>query len=167
MKIEHQAILEQIKQGKIGDITFSRYDLSTGIDYDKQLDFILKEALQFLLRCHQSHLETLFASYEPTHQIYLITLQFQNQSLANLFLDASSVNEQHFKKQIELVSTNGLYQFNSADTRGFSSNFIPAGNYQPNYNETSLENIWLSNLIYQIHDSINKKQIIHFGGALS
>lgn len=167
MKVEHEDILEQLHQGDMGDVTFSRYDVATGIEYDKQLDFILKEALQFLLLCHQSHLETIFASYEPKNQIYLITMQFKNQSLSNLFIDASDINNQNFKKTIEIVGTNSLYQFNSADERGFASTFIQSGNYLPDYNETSLENIWLSNLIYQIHDSIQHKKIIRLGGTTS
>lgn len=165
MKIEHRDILNHLRQGGLNDVTFSRYDLSTGIDHDKQLDFILKEALQFLLLCHQSHLETILASSEPTHRLYLITIQFQDQSLSNLFIDASKVNDQQFKKEIEIVSTDGLYHFNSADERGFHSNFIQPGNYQPEYNEASLDNIWLSNLTYQIYDSIQENKIIHFGGG--
>ncbi|MHC5269848.1 hypothetical protein ACYSNO_11840 [Enterococcus sp. LJL98] len=164
MKIEHQDILEQIKNKRIGDVTFSRYDLATGIESKQQQQFILKEALQFLLLCHQSHLETIFASHEPQQQIYLVTMQFQDQSLSNLFIDGSPVNQQKFVKKIEIVGTNSLYQFHSADERGFSSNFILPGNYFPDYDEASLDNIWLSNLVYQIHDSMNQKKIIHLGG---
>ncbi|MFC4698343.1 hypothetical protein [Enterococcus aquimarinus] len=165
MKIEHHAILKEMEKGTIGKLTFSRYDVATGIAHERHLELILKEALQFLLQCHQSNLETLFASCEPDHQVYLITMQFQNQSLSNLLIDGSPSNNQHFKKQIELVSTNGLYQFNSADPRGFSSTFIQPGNYQPEYDEASLENIWLSNILYQIQDSITKNQIIYLGGT--
>ena len=164
MKIEHQDILEQIQNETIGEVTFSRYDLATGIDTEKQLDMLLKEALQFLLLCHQSHLETIFASYEKKHHIYLITMQFQNQSLANLLIDGSSINQLKFSKQIEIVGTNSLYQFNSADERGFASNFIHPGNYLPDYNENALDNIWLSNLLYQIHESSQQKKIIRLGG---
>lgn len=164
MKIEHQDILKYLRSRKFGEVTFSRYDIATGLECEKQFDFILKEALQFLLLCHQSHLETIFASHEPKHNLCLITIQFHDQSLSNLFIDGSTVNDQEFKKQIEIVSKNGLYRFNSADERGFSSNFIRPGNYYPDYNETSLDNIWLSNLIYQIKESIEKKKIIHLGG---
>ena len=52
-------------------VKVSQVDLST-----KSIDFILKEALQFLFLCHQSNLETLYASHESTQKIYLITLQF-------------------------------------------------------------------------------------------
>lgn len=164
MKIEHQDILDQIYHSTLGDITFSRYDISTGIDNEKQLDLIIKEALQFLLLCHQSHLETLFASFEARQQFYLITMQFQDQSLCNLVIDGSPTNNKRFKKQIELVGTLGLYQFDSTDERGFGSNFILPGNYHPDYEEASFDNIWLSNLLHQIRESIEKKMIIRFGG---
>lgn len=164
MKMEHQAILQQIQMDQLGSVTFSRYDLATGIETHAQLELMLKEALQFLLLCHQSPLETVYGSYEAEHLIYLITMQFKNQSLCNLFIDASDANQQNYQKQIEIVGTKGLYQYNSADRRGFSSNFILPGNYQVDYQEASFENIGLSNLVFQIKESIKNNETITFGG---
>lgn len=164
MRIEHQAILQQIQTQQLGSVTFSRYDLATGIESEAQMDLLLKEALQFLLLCHQSPLETIYGSYDVQHRIYLLTIQFKNQSLCNLFIDASMANQQNYQKQIEIVGTQGLYQYNSADRRGFSSNFILPGNYQVDYQEASLENIGLSNLVFQIKESIKNNETITFGG---
>lgn len=164
MRVEHQAILQQIQTQQLGSVTFSRYDLATGIESEAQIDLLLKEALQFLLLCHQSPLETIYGSYAAQHQIYLLTIQFKNQSLCNLFIDASIANQQNYQKQIEIVGTQGLYQYHSADRRGFSSNFILPGNYQVDYQEASLENIGLSNLVFQIKESIKNNETITFGG---
>lgn len=164
MRIEHSAIIKQIQEERLGNVTFSRYDLATGVETIEQVDTLLKESLQFLLLCHQSEIETIYGSHEERHQIYLITLQFKDHSLCNLFINASPTNQKNYQKQIEIVGTQGLYQYNSADQRGFASNFISPGNYQPDYQETSLENISLSNLIFQIKQSIKNNETITFGG---
>lgn len=160
MKAEHEDILKQIREDALGEITFTRYDLATALKEAKQIDFILKEALQFLFLCHQSNLETLYASHESTQKIYLITLQFQNQSLCNLFIDGALKNEHVYTKQIEIVGTKGLYQYNSSYNRGLSSNFILPGDYRPDYQEGSLDDIWLSHFVQQIHQAIATKAVI-------
>ena len=109
MRMEHLAIIKQIQEERFGSVTFSRYDLATGVETNDQVDILLKEALQFLLLCHQSAIETIYGSHEERHQIYLITLQFIDQSLCNLFIDASPTNQQNYQKQIEIVGTQGLY----------------------------------------------------------
>ncbi len=165
MKAEHEDILNQIRKDTFGEITFTRYDLATALKEDQQIDFILKEALQFLFLCHQSNLETLYASHESTQKIYLITLQFQNQSLCNLFIDGAAKNEQVYKKQIEIVGTKGLYQYNSSYDRGLTSNFILPGNYIPDYQEGRLDDIWLSRFVQQIYQAIATKTVVDLRGS--
>lgn len=166
MKLEHRDILNRIQQDEFGEITFSRYEVATGLMSVTHLDKIFKEALQFLALCHQNNLETLYASRHLDPDVYLVTLQFQNQSLANLLIDGSPQHNMHYTKQIEMVGPNGIYQYNSLFNRGFSSDFLQEGNYQPQFQEDSLENLWLSGLVEKIQESIQTDSIIYLGGTL-
>lgn len=159
MHPEDEFAIALVKEGKLGQIEFTRFTLACPAAQPiKQHDFI-KEALIFIRSIHQEQIISLYASRTVNQKVLMVTLQFQNQALCHLFFDFS---ERHgsFNKHFEIVGNFGIYQFNNQEPASFSADFLKTEPYQPRFQQSILDTIWLDELLNKIQRSCIENTII-------
>lgn len=167
MRTELAYPLSLIDEGKLGIIEFTRYSLSVNEQKKEKKERILIETLAFILHSHKAQLSSLKASSDSLGNVLLVTLQFDNQSLANLLLNFTHRQETpSFLKKFELAGSKAMYQYDSIQKNSFYSNFILDDPYQVELNLSAEEQDGITDILKKIYWSINEKKEVHFKGAL-
>lgn len=160
MHNENTFALGLVKDNKLGEIQFSRISLYVSADERSVKDDYLKECLSFIRQLHQERIDSLYASSDEKRQVYMITIQFINQSLATIFLDFNYHHAPDYIKKFEISGKKALYQYDSRQKDAFASDFLKPEPYLPSYEENWLDSIWLAELLTKIEYSIKHNQLL-------
>ncbi|WP_314064551.1 hypothetical protein [uncultured Vagococcus sp.] len=161
MNLVDKNILFHLAKEHLTNIQFSRIFLSATVSSEALKTAIFSEIFYLLFHCHQTKVATLYASATPNKSIYLITLQFKDQSLANIMVDFTNQRQQHIRK-IEIVSDNSIYNFDSSTEDAFYSDYILNGNYIPDYEQENPYDQQIKELLLGIDTSITNNSFITF-----
>lgn len=159
MHIENTFALDMVKAGKLGEIQFSRISLYISAEEQTLKNDYIKECLSFIRQLHQERIDSLYASSDDKRQVYMITIQFINQSLATIFIDFNYHHAPRYIKKFEISGKKSLYQYDSRQKDAFDSDFLEPEPYVPSYEENWLDSIWLAELLTKIEHSIKHNQL--------
>ena len=159
MHPEYEFAIELVKEGKLGQIEFTRFTLASPADQLTDQHDLIKEALIFIRSIHQEQIISLYASRTVNQNVLMVTLQFHNQALCHLFFDFSK-RHAAFNKHFEIVGNLGVYQFNNQEPSAFTADFLTAEPYEPRFQQSILDNIWLEELLTKIQRSWRENTII-------
>lgn len=134
MKLEDISACQAFTQNKLGKITFIRYSLSLYRQNHHEFEEILAEIYHWLQALQVTEILSVVASKPKNETLYIITAEFENNVLINLFLDFTRTTS-GFSKKTEIAGTEGLFVFDSATESAFQSDFLEEANWQ-----TSLTN---------------------------
>lgn len=124
MKSEDIAALNLINQGNVGEVTFVRYALSAKYRTYTKIVMHIKEALEWIsATLENKKLKDIYASANPEQTVWLVTIQFENHAMANLFMDFTRTKNS-FIKQTEIAGTKGLYLFDSTVENAYQVDFL-------------------------------------------
>ncbi|MGM0124787.1 hypothetical protein IGI37_002181 [Enterococcus sp. AZ194] len=158
MKIEEAHMLRLVNNGTLGKIEISRYSLSTDSFSKEEEVKIMEEVLEFLLACHKHRPKRIYASSNNERSLYIITMQFVNQSLCNLLLDFSR-SVTGYRKLVELSGAVGMYQYDSLQPTSFHSTYLSQANYLPENKAQNSVNI-VQELMRKIEEScVSRKKL--------
>lgn len=129
MKKENQASVSFVKANKIGAPVFFRYSFVTNEQFKESKVELLKEVFDWMISIEELKLLRVFATHSKNEEVLLVTLAFEKQIMANIFL-ATSSTKQGFQKKFEVVGTEGMYVYDSTHTLGFTSDCCEIKEYQ-------------------------------------
>lgn len=133
MKLEDQAALREVREGNVGNVTFIRYNFHAP---EKPFEIItqhIKEALYWISNIHiNQDLKDINTSANQEKNVWLITCQFTDRTVANLFFDFSP-SRSIYIKQMEIAGTTGLYVFDSSVEQALQSDFLQVLEINPEY----------------------------------
>ncbi|MBO1304735.1 hypothetical protein JZO70_01070 [Enterococcus sp. 669A] len=159
MHAENIHALSLAEQGELGEIDFTRITISTSCNSEIKKEEIIKENLSFVRSLHQNQIKSLYASSNAEETVFLISLQFLNDSLSNIFLDFTFSDSDSYIKKFEISGSDGIYEYHSGQHSAFYSNFLISGPYDPCFYSSVLDNIWLDELLQSIKQS-SKQNIL-------
>lgn len=160
MHKENAHALSLVRSGHFGEVNFTRMTLMTNCNTKTGKENLMREILSFVRSLHQDRIDTVYASSNPERSVYLISLQFFNYSLSNILLDFSFKEKEDYLKKFEIAGSDGIYQYNSSQENTFHSTFLKGGPYKTDLTLSSLETIWLDELLKEIELSISKNILV-------
>lgn len=121
----------EARQGKLGKVCAVRYSLHAPNKPLEAISSHAKEALGWIAEVNgMQELTDIYGSANDEKTVWLVTCQFADGSVANLFLDFSGAGSTWIK-QMEIAGTEGLYVFDSTVEQAFQSDFLQAQAIEP------------------------------------
>lgn len=158
MKLEDKKICDMIQQNDLGNVKFFRYSLTINTNQKQEEKWLLAEMFQLLHESGQQTIKQLTASHAKDERATLLTLEFEDHVMANLFIGyASDVTT--YTKVLEVVGDKALYQFNSDSPTAFSTTFTKESYAVDQTIDLSRYETWFNMMTQSIQQKTSVKEM--------
>jgi len=124
MREEDISMINIVKNKEIGDVEFFRYFLSIGDLEKKKIPTAIFQAYECFKALNQDQdLDYLYASADPLAEKILITGKSSSEIIVNFVFDFTA-NGKESIKQVEIVGSDGMYQFDTTSEIAFYSDML-------------------------------------------